>query len=133
MEPLCFCSQIANPLGEVRRPELNSYSLAFSVPPSTLFESRLGSGGIVRFGAESERRSAWQGLEVVEDVQVRDSGNRLHTLPEQIEQLELRIEELREAIQRSRKLMLAGRACAIIGPTFLVCLLPGLLGSPRLR
>jgi hypothetical protein len=47
---------------------------------------------------------------------------------EQIEQVELRIEELREAIQRSQRLMLAGRACAIIGPTLLVCLL---LGLPR--
>jgi hypothetical protein len=46
---------------------------------------------------------------------------------EQIEQVELRIEELREAIQRSQRLMLAGRACAIIGPTLLVCLLLGLL------
>ena len=45
---------------------------------------------------------------------------------EQIEQLELRIEELRDAIRRSRKLMLAGRAGAIIGPTLLVCLLLGL-------
>jgi hypothetical protein len=45
---------------------------------------------------------------------------------ERIEQLELRIEELREAIQRSRKLMLAGRACAILGPALLVCLLLGL-------
>jgi hypothetical protein len=46
---------------------------------------------------------------------------------EQIEQLELRIEELRERIQRSQRLMLAGRACAIIGPTLLVWLLLGLL------
>jgi hypothetical protein len=45
---------------------------------------------------------------------------------EQIEQLEIRIEELREAIERSRRLTLAGRACAIIGPTMLVCFMLGL-------
>ena len=32
---------------------------------------------------------------------------------EQIEQLEIRIEELREAIERSRRLMLAGQACGV--------------------
>jgi hypothetical protein len=46
---------------------------------------------------------------------------------DKIEQLERRIEELREAIGRSRKLMLAGRVCAIIGPIFLVGMLFGLL------
>jgi hypothetical protein len=62
---------------------------------------------------------------VIEEVGVK---SRAGSQPlEQIEQLELRIEELREAIQRSQRLMLAGRACAIIGPTLLVCLLLGLL------
>ena len=46
---------------------------------------------------------------------------------EQIEQLELRIEELREKIGRSRRFMLIGRACAIMGPVLLVGLLLGLL------
>lgn len=46
---------------------------------------------------------------------------------EQIEQLEIRIEELREKIGRSRRLVSIGRACAIIGPVLLVCLLLGLL------
>lgn len=46
---------------------------------------------------------------------------------EQIEQLELRIEELRETIGRSRRLMLAGQACAVIGPALLSCLLLDLL------
>jgi hypothetical protein len=47
---------------------------------------------------------------------------------DEIEELELRIEELREAIRRSRRLMLAGQACAVIGPALLVCLLIGLVG-----
>jgi hypothetical protein len=46
---------------------------------------------------------------------------------EQIEQLEYRIEELREAIQRSRRLIMAGRACAVIGPALLGCFILGLL------
>jgi hypothetical protein len=46
---------------------------------------------------------------------------------EQIERLEIRIDELQEAIQRSQKLTLAGRACAVLGPTLLVCLLLGFL------
>jgi hypothetical protein len=49
------------------------------------------------------------------------------TLMEEIEQLEIRIEELREAIERSRRLMLAGRAAAVVGPALLVCLMLGLL------
>jgi len=52
---------------------------------------------------------------------------------EQIEQLEIRIEELREAIERSRRLALAGRACAIIGPTILVCLVLGLVSPTPVR
>jgi hypothetical protein len=80
---------------------------------------------VVRRGGP-ERRSVWQFPEVIEEVGVNFRAGS-QTM-EQIEQLELRIEELREAIQRSRKLMLAGRACAIIGPTLLVCLL---LGLPR--
>src|SRR5690242_18554534 len=35
---------------------------------------------------------------------------------DEIERLELRIEELREAIRRSRRLRLAGRASAALGP-----------------
>lgn len=46
---------------------------------------------------------------------------------EQIEQLELRIEELREAIQRSRRLMLVGRTSAVGGPALLLCLLLGVI------
>jgi len=49
------------------------------------------------------------------------------TLMEEIERLEIRIEELREAIERSRRLMLAGRAAAVVGPALLVCLMLGLL------
>jgi hypothetical protein len=46
---------------------------------------------------------------------------------DEIEELELRIEEIREAIRRSRRLMAAGRACAVLGPTLLLCLVIGLL------
>ena len=46
---------------------------------------------------------------------------------EQIEQLEIWIEELREAIQRSRRLIMAGRACAVLGPALLGCFMLGLL------
>jgi hypothetical protein len=49
------------------------------------------------------------------------------TLMEEIERLEIRIEELREAIERSRRLMLAGRAAAVVGPALLVCLMLALL------
>jgi hypothetical protein len=46
---------------------------------------------------------------------------------EQIEQLELRIDELQEKIGRSRKLMLLGRVCTVLGPVSLLALLLGLL------
>lgn len=46
---------------------------------------------------------------------------------ERIEELELRIEELREAIARSRRLSLVGRVAAIAGPAALICLMLGVL------
>ena len=52
---------------------------------------------------------------------------------ERIEQLEVRIEELREAIQRSRRLMMAGRACAVIGPALLACFMLGLISFTPVR
>lgn len=48
------------------------------------------------------------------------------TPAEQIERLEARIDELREAIQRSRRLAIAGRACAFAGAALLICLMLGL-------
>ena len=48
------------------------------------------------------------------------------TSAEQIERLEARIDELREAIQRSRRLVVAGRACAFAGAALLICLMLGL-------
>ena len=48
------------------------------------------------------------------------------TPAEQIERLEARIDELREAIRRSRRLVVTGRACAFAGPALLVCLALGL-------
>ena len=52
---------------------------------------------------------------------------------EEIERLEIRIEELREAIVRSRRLMLAGRASAIIGPAALVSMMLGALDFTPVR
>ncbi|HZZ61910.1 MAG TPA: hypothetical protein VFE63_12155 [Roseiarcus sp.] len=52
---------------------------------------------------------------------------------EEIERLEIRIEELREAIERSRRLMWLGRAAAVVGPALLVCLLLGLLTFTPIR
>jgi hypothetical protein len=49
------------------------------------------------------------------------------TPAEQIERLEAEIEELREAIRRSRRLEAAGRACAFAGAALLVCLALGLV------
>jgi hypothetical protein len=48
------------------------------------------------------------------------------TPAEQIERLEAEIDELREAIQRSRRLVVAGRACAFAGAALLVALALGL-------
>ena len=48
------------------------------------------------------------------------------TPAEQIERLEAEIDELREAIQRSRRLVVAGRACAFAGAALLVALILGL-------
>ena len=48
------------------------------------------------------------------------------TPAEQIERLEAQIDELREAIQRSRRLVVAGRACAFAGAALLICLMLGL-------
>jgi hypothetical protein len=46
---------------------------------------------------------------------------------EDIEQLERRIDELQEKIGRSRRLMLLGRVCTVLGPVLLLALLLGLL------
>ncbi len=48
------------------------------------------------------------------------------TPAEQIERLEVQIDELREAIRRSRRLVAAGRACAFDGSGLLLCLVLGL-------
>jgi Kef-type K+ transport system membrane component KefB len=45
----------------------------------------------------------------------------------EIEQLEIQIEELREAVQRSRRLGMVGAVCAIVGPIVLACLALGAL------
>ncbi len=52
---------------------------------------------------------------------------------EQIERLEIQIEELREAIQRSRRYIIAGRAGAVIGLALLACLMVGLLDFTPIR
>ena len=48
------------------------------------------------------------------------------TPAEQIERLEAQIDELRDAIQRSRRLVVGGRACAGAGAALLVALSVGL-------
>jgi hypothetical protein len=48
------------------------------------------------------------------------------TPAEQIERLEAQIDQLREAIRRSRRLVVAGRACAFAGAASLICLVIGL-------
>src|SRR6202051_4700282 len=50
-----------------------------------------------------------------------------HPTPaEQIERLEAQIDELREAIRRSHRLVVAGRLCAFAGAMLLICLVLGL-------
>jgi hypothetical protein len=46
---------------------------------------------------------------------------------DEIERLEIRIEELREAIARSRRLRLVGLASAVIGPALIVGFVLGLV------
>src|SRR5271165_2372291 len=46
---------------------------------------------------------------------------------ERIERLEIQLEDLRDSIERSRRLMTVGRACAVIGPALLLCVMLGLL------
>jgi HAMP domain-containing protein len=52
---------------------------------------------------------------------------------DEIERLELRIEELRDAIERSRRLRLAGRASAVIGPALLFGFALGLVNYTPAR
>ena len=52
---------------------------------------------------------------------------------EQIEKLEIRVEELRDAIERSRRLMLAGQASAVVGPAMLVCFMLCLINFTPVR
>ena len=55
------------------------------------------------------------------------------TPADEIERLEAEIDELREAIQRSRKLVLAGRAGALAGAALLIGLMLGLATLTPLR
>ena len=55
------------------------------------------------------------------------------TPAEEIERLEAQIDELREAIQRSRRLVVAGRACAFAGAALLICLMLGLAAFTPVR
>jgi len=52
---------------------------------------------------------------------------------EEIERLELRIEKLSEAIERSRRLRLAGRALVVIGPMLLAGIALGLVNHSPTR
>jgi len=51
----------------------------------------------------------------------------------QIERLEAQIDELREAIRRSRRLVVLGRAGAFAGAALLICLVLGLVTVMPLR
>ena len=55
------------------------------------------------------------------------------TLAEQIERLEAEIDELREAIRRSRRLVVVGRACAFAGLALLAGLILGLATVTPIR
>jgi hypothetical protein len=52
---------------------------------------------------------------------------------ERIEELELRIDELHDAIARSRRLMAAGRAAAVLGPLVLLALVLGFIAFTPAR
>jgi len=51
----------------------------------------------------------------------------------EIERLELQIEELRDAIERSRRFALAGRASAVAGPALLIGFMLGLVSFTPAR
>jgi hypothetical protein len=52
---------------------------------------------------------------------------------DEIERLELQIEDLREAIERSRRYALAGQGAAVAGPALLVGFALGLVGFTPVR
>ena len=52
---------------------------------------------------------------------------------ERIERLEIQLEDLRDSIERSRRLMMVGRACAVVGPALLLCVMLGLLTFTPVR
>ena len=52
---------------------------------------------------------------------------------DEIERLELQIEDLREAIERSRGYALAGRGAAVAGPALLIGFVLGLVGFTPVR
>jgi hypothetical protein len=52
---------------------------------------------------------------------------------DEIERLELQIEDLRAAIERSRRFALAGRASVVAGPALLVAILIGLVAFTPAR
>src|SRR5271154_4919405 len=52
---------------------------------------------------------------------------------DEIERLELQIEDLREAIERSRRFALAGGASVVAGPALLVAILIGLVAFTPAR
>ena len=55
------------------------------------------------------------------------------TPAEEIERLEAEIDELREAIQRSRRLVIAGRVCAFAGAAWLIALMFGVATFTPIR
>jgi len=55
------------------------------------------------------------------------------TSADEIERLEAEIDELREAILRSRRLVMIGRACAFAGAALLICLMLGPVAFTPIR
>jgi hypothetical protein len=77
---------------------------------------------------------------VADEVSVKKQGSRIYSMiganptpAEQIERLEAQIDELREAIRRSRRLVVAGWACAFAGAALLICLVLGLVTVKPVR
>ena len=54
-------------------------------------------------------------------------------LAEEIERLEERIEDLREARERSRRLTLVGQGCVVLGLVALLCILTGFVDFTPVR
>jgi hypothetical protein len=86
------------------------WSFQFSLLIAFALRRRLAGGLLPPDRSDPQRR-------------LRDQCSKSDPTPaEQIERLEAEIGELRAAIRRSRRLVVAGRACAFAGAALLICL-----------